>query len=250
MSLILTVLATTNNLVAQQLDFHKVKVIEQKLDGVMELIDTAAIKIKLREVEVLYSQDPKELNKLKLGIIYHETALNLSMVPKSTYTGYAQKSFDILSELLSQESLSQEKKLFVVSYRASALSLVGAEKRKLKLVGQAFDLLKDAVSKYSEVSYLPEFLRGSIAENLPWFCFKKRKFAKKDMQSIIDKQAENREYANWKIMSFTYWAWANQHQGKKNRKQALAYLNKAIDLDPEYKAGRQKAEDLKNKLLE
>ena len=250
MSLILTVLATTNNLVAQQLDFHKVKVIEQKLDGVMELIDTAAIKIKLREVEVLHSQDPKELNKLKLGIIYHETALNLSMVPKSTYTGYAQKSFDILSELLSQESLSQEKKLFVVSYRASALSLVGAEKRKLKLVGQAFDLLKDAVSKYSEVSYLPEFLRGSIAENLPWFCFKKRKFAKKDMQSIIDKQAENREYANWKIMSFTYWAWANQHQGKKNRKQALAYLNKAIDLDPEYKAGRQKAEDLKNKLLE
>ena len=238
----------TNNLTAQQLDFHKVKDIEHQLDGIMELIDTAAIKIKLKEVETLYDQDPSELNKLKLGIIYHETALNLSFVPESQYTGYAQKSFDILSELFNQESLNQEEKLFVASYRASALSLVGAEKRKLKLVGQAFDLLEDAVNKYSDVSYLPEFLRASIAENLPWFCFKKRKFAKRDMQSIIDKQTENSEYADGKIMSFTYWAWANQHQGRKNRKQALEYLNKAIDLDPEYKAGRQKAEDLKNKL--
>ena len=243
-------MALTNSLTAQQLDFHKVKDIEHQLDGVMELIDTVAIKIKLKEVETQYDQDPSELNKLKLGIIYHETSLNLSFLPKSQYKGYAQKSFDILSELFDMESLSQEERLFVASYRASSLSLIGAEKRKLKLVRQAFDLLEDAVKKYSEVSYLPEFLRGSIAENLPWFCFKKRKFAKKDMQSIIDKQAKNNEYANWKIMSFTYWAWANQHQGKGNRNQALAYLNKAIELDPEYKAGRQKAEDLKNKLSE
>ena len=71
------------------------------------------------------------------------------------------------------------------------------------------------------------------------------KFAKRDFQSIIAKQGANAEYANWKIMSFTYWAWANQHQGKKYRSQALDYLDKAIDLDPNYKAGRSRAEQLK-----
>ena len=63
--------------------------------------------------------------------------------------------------------------------------------------------------------------------------------------SIINKQNKNDEYANWKIMSFTYWAWAKQHQGKKYRNQAIAYLDKAISLDQNYKAGRIKAEELK-----
>ncbi len=46
-------------------------------------------------------------------------------------------------------------------------------------------------------------------------------------------------------MSFTYWAWAKQHQNKKYRTQALQYLNKAIAPDPKYQAGRKRAEELK-----
>ncbi|MFC3362759.1 hypothetical protein ACFOG5_06185 [Pedobacter fastidiosus] len=107
----------------------------------------------------------------------------------------------------------------------------------------------DAVEKYSAVSPLPEFLRGSVAENLPWFFFTKRKFAKQDFQSIIDKQERLDDYANWKIMSFTYWAWAKQHQVKKFRSKALQYLEKAIKLDPTYQAGRAKAEELKVALM-
>ncbi|MBX2952920.1 MAG: hypothetical protein KF870_10460 [Leadbetterella sp.] len=49
-------------------------------------------------------------------------------------------------------------------------------------------------------------------------------------------------------MSFTYWAWARQHQAAKYREQALHYLNRAIALDPEYKAGRKRAEELKYKM--
>jgi hypothetical protein len=49
-------------------------------------------------------------------------------------------------------------------------------------------------------------------------------------------------------MSFTYWAWAKQHQSKKHRIQSLQYLDMAIELDPNYKAGRQKAEALKAKM--
>lgn len=248
---IILVLIFINSAAAQNesLNFTKVKAYEHQLDDVMELIDTAELKIKLKKVEDNYKQNPTEINKVRLGIIYHETALNLSFFSKTAFKGYAQKSFDLLSELFDSPKTTKEFLPFISSYRASSLSLVGAETRNLKLLGEAFTLFNDAVNNYSDVSYLPEFLRGSVAENLPWFFFSKRKFAKRDFQSIIDKQGNNKTYANWKIMSFTYWAWANQHQSKKYRTQSLAYLDKAILLDPNYKAGRQKAEDLKIEML-
>ena len=238
----------TNSLTAQQLDFSKVKMVEHQLDDVMEIIDTAELKVKLKDVEQQFQQDPNEINKVRLGIIYHETALNLSFFSKTEYKGYAKKSFDELSDLFNSPSTTQALMPFIASYRASALSLVGAETKKLKLLGQAFTLFGDAVEKYAAISYLPEFLRGSVAENLPWLFFSKRKFAKQDFQSIINKQEKNRDFANGKTMSFTYWAWAKQYQNKKYRSHAIAYLDKAISLDPDYKAGRAKAEELKLKL--
>ncbi len=174
---------TTINSVAaqtQQLGFSKVKAFEHQLDDVMELIDTIQLKIKLNEVEENYKQNPNEINKARLGIIYHETALNLSFFSKTEFKGYAKKSFDTLSELFNSLNTSKELFPFIASYRASALSLVGAEMKKLKLLGEAFSLFNEAVNNYGTVSYLPEFLRGSVAENLPWFFFSKRKFAKKD----------------------------------------------------------------------
>jgi tetratricopeptide (TPR) repeat protein len=244
---------TTIHCIAAQtepLDFSKVKAYEHQLDDVMEIIDTAELKIKLKEVEETYKQSPSEINKVRLGIIYHETALNLSFFSKTTFKGYAKKSFDTLTELVNTPTTSKELLPFITSYRASALSLVGAETRKLALLGEAFKLFEEARAKYAEISYLPEFLRGSVAENLPWLFFSKRKFAKQDFQSIIDKQNKDKAYANWKIMSFTYWAWAKQRQGKKYRTQALSYLNKAIELDPNYKAGRARAEVLKAILVQ
>jgi hypothetical protein len=236
------------NAQTQNLDFSKVKAFEHQLNDVMELIDTTEMKIKLIEVEENYKQNPNEINKVRLGIIYHETALNLSFFSKTAFKGYGKKSFDILSELFNSPNTSKELFPFITSYRASALALIVAESRKMKLLGKAFTLFNDAVKNYATISYLPEFLRGSVAENLPWFLFTKRKFAKQDFQSLIDKQDKNSEYANWKVMSFTYWAWAKQRQSKKYRNQSLAYLDEAISLDPNYKAGRQKAEELKKKM--
>ena len=240
-------MTTLNSVTAQtkNVDFLKVKAFEHQLDDVMELIDTTELKTKLKEVEENYKQNPNEINKVRLGIIYHETALNLSFFSKTEFKGYAKKSFDTLSNLFNSANTSRELFPFIASYRASALSLVGAETKKLKLLGEAFTLFNDAVKNYAAVSYLPEFLRGSVSENLPWFFFTKRKFAKQDFQSIIDKQNKNSEYANWRVMSFTYWACAEQRQSKKYRTQSLAYLDKAISLDQNYKAGRTKAEELK-----
>lgn len=238
----------TNSLTAQQLDFTKVKTFEHQLDDVMEIIDKTELKVKLKEVEQQFQKEPTEINKLRLGIIYHETALNLGFLAKTKFKGYSKKSYDILSEL-SLNTTTKELLPFITSYQASALSLLGGETMKLGLVSDAFKLFEDSIQKYGNVSYSPEFLRGSVAENLPWFFFSKRKFAKIDMQSIIDKQSENSEFANWKIMSFVYWAWANQRQNGKNKAQSLIYLEKAIELDPNYMAGRQRAEDLKAKMM-
>ena len=229
----------------QELDFSKVKAYEYQLDDVMEIINIPELKSKLKEVEEDFQKDQNEINTTRLGIIFHETALNLSFLSKTEYKGYAQKSFDILTTLFNLPSTTKELMPFVSSFRASALSLVAAETKKIKLIGKAFDLFNESVRKYSVVSYLPEYLRGSVAENLPWFFFSKRNIAKKDFQSIIEKQNKNSDYANWKIMSFTYWAWAKQRQGKKYRTLALSYLDKAIALDPSSKAGREKAEKLK-----
>jgi len=239
----------TNNLPAQQPGFSAIKAIEQQLDDVMELIDTSELKAKLKEVEQQFLQDPSEINKSRLGIVYHETALNLSFFSKTEYKGYAQKSYDLLSGIFSAPTTTRALLPFIASYRASALSLVGAETQKLKLLGQSFVLFEDAVKRYADISCLPEFLRGSVAENLPWLFFSKRKYSKKDFQSILNKQAQNASYANGKTMSFVYWAWAKQHQGKRFRKQALNYLDMAIGLDPDGKAGRTKAEELKRLLL-
>ncbi|MCH7402888.1 hypothetical protein ACFOUP_16820 [Belliella kenyensis] len=248
LTLILSTMLTLTHVLAQKLDFEKVKIYEHQLDDVMELIDINELKIKLIEVEKDHSQNPSPINKVRLGIIYHEVALNLSFLSQTEFKGYGRKSFEVLTAQFKASDTPQELLPYICSYRASALSLVSSETNSLKLLSQAFELFKEAVDNYSSISYLPEFLRGSVAENLPWFFFQKRKFARRDFQSIIEKYDNNQEYSNAKIMSFTYWAWANQRQKGKHREQSIIYLDKAIALDPNYKAGRKRAEELKLKM--
>lgn len=237
-----------SNMNAQHLEVIRVKEYEHKLDDVMEIIDTAILKLKLTEVEQAFKIDSSELIEARLGIVYHEMALNLSFFSGGENKGYAAKSYEILRKLSISGQAAPALLPFVASYKASALALISAETRKLRLLGEAFREFDVAIDRYSSISYCPEFMRASVAENLPWFFFSKRKLAKRDLQSIIAKQTKNPDFANWKIMSFTYWAWANQHRGKQFRKQALKYLDLAIDLDPEYKAGRKRAEELKSKM--
>ena len=166
------------------------------------------------------------------------------------YKGYPQKSLDMLDAALLK--LNNDLAIFkplILSYKASALSLLSGETRKLSYLSEAFKLFNKVVTNYASVSYAPEFMRGSVSENLPWFMFKKRSYAKNDFDAIIKKYEADNDYATAKIMSFTYWAWAMQHQSKKYRTTSISYLDKAIALDPNYTAGRKRAEQLKNKIL-
>ena len=243
---ILLAMAITTKANAQQFDLQTIQSFEISLDDVMEIIDKEIVIRKLEEVENAFEKNPNELNSVRLGLIYHEIALNLTFFDKTKqYAGYAQKSYDILTRLSNDPKTTSELFIYIESYRASAISLVAAETRKLKLLGVAFELFEQAVSKYAAVSPRPEFMRGSVAENLPSFMRKKRKYARIDFESIIKKQEANPEYADFRVMSFAYWGWAKAHKKKKFRKQAITYLNKAIEIDPEYKAGRKRAEELK-----
>ena len=220
-----------------------------KLEDVMEIIDTTFLKSHVLEVEKAHQQDSGTINQIRLGIIYHEIALNFGFFNKF-YKGYSQKSLDLLNGALPK--LNKDLAVFmpyVTSYKASALSLLSGETRKLSYLSDAFKLFNEAVAKYASVSYAPEFMRGSVSENLPWFMFKKRSYAKKDFDAIIKKYEADNSYATAKIMSFIYWAWAMQHQSKKHRITSITYLDKAIKLDPNYTAGRKRAEELRNKML-
>jgi tetratricopeptide (TPR) repeat protein len=220
----------------------------EKLEDVMEIIDTIFLKTHLIEVEKAYQHDNSTINQIRLGIIYHEVALNFGFFDK-IYKGYPQKSLDMLNAALPKlNSDLAIFKPFVLSYKASSLSLLSGETRKLGYLSEAFQLFNEAVANYSSVSYAPEFMRGSVSENLPWFMFKKRSYAKIDFDNIIRKYEADNSYAKAKIMSFTYWAWAMQHQSKKYRTTSISYLDKAIELDPNYNAGRKRAEELKNKM--
>ena len=96
------------------------------LDDVMEFIDNNLLQVKLTEVEADYNANLSLLNKVRLGIIYHEVALNLGFFSKQ-YKGYAQKSLTILSECEVNTETPEALEPFILSYEASAITLVAGE---------------------------------------------------------------------------------------------------------------------------
>ncbi len=251
--LLLLALFASRSISAQQkievnLSIDSVKKYEHTLDDVTEVGDTTYLKQKLIALELAYQKSPDATNTLKLGIIYHEVALNFGFLSNSTFTGYSQKSYDLLHNAIESNIVHPALMPLIESYRASALALLSGESSNLKLLKQSFELFNEAVEKYAEYSSIPEFLRGSVAENLPFFMVRKRKYAKTDFSSIIAKYEANNDYASAKVMSYTYWAWAKNHKASKNRSKSLAYLNKAVELDPNYEGGRERSEQLISEL--
>lgn len=225
-----------------------IQAVHTLLEDVMEIIDHDFLSAQLNQVEKAFRQEENLIHKIRLAIVYHEVALNFGFFD-SLYKGYPKKALDLFDQVLPQLTDDLKNfKPFVLAYQASALSLLSGETKKLGYLSDAFRIFESAVQHYGHLCYAPEFMRGSVAENLPWFLFKKRGYAKKDFTSIIDRYERDPSYASDKIMSFTYWAWANQHQSKKYRMQAIHYLEKAIVLDPNYRGGRQRAEELLVKL--
>jgi hypothetical protein len=238
---------TAATITAQPLTRNNVTLAGLQLEDVMEIIDTTGLRDRVSAAEKTAAESKTLLPRIRLGILYHEAALNFSFLSKTKDKGWAAKSYLLLDSIFSTDTVSAFRP-YTASYRASAYALLAGENGSLKQLTQAFSLFEIAVKQYADVCALPEFLRGSVAENLPGWMFRKHRFAKIDFNSIISKYEADKTYATPALMSFSYWAWANQHQGKKHRAQALRYLNLAIELDATGKAGKKRALELKAKL--
>ena len=217
-----------------------------------ELTDRKEILNKLSIAEAVHITELQDVNTMiKIGLIYHEVALNLNRFApkKDRRTGYAEKSFQVLSKLVAKPILSKEIQIWILTYQASSLALLSGEKGSLILLSRAFSLFEIAIAKYDQESYLPRFLRASVSENLPWLFWRKRKFAKLDLDNLVKRIEDNPSAIPDKIKSFIYWAWANQFKNKINKRQVVKkHLRESIRLDPEKKAGFLNAEKLLIKL--
>lgn len=247
--LILAFAAASATASAQTISRSSIAAAAQQLDDVMEITDTVNLRNRIVTAEKLAAASSDMLARIRLGILYHEAALNFTLLAKTGEKGLAAKSYSLLDSLAEKTDTASAFLPFIVSYRASALALMAGETGSLKQLGKAFDLFEIAVKQYSAVCAMPEFLRGSVAENLPKWMFRKHRFARIDMTQLKLKYEADSSYATPKLMSFTYWAWANQHQKAKYREEALRCVDKAIALDTTGKAGKPRAEALKAKLL-
>jgi len=130
---------TVAELNAQNLNLKKLESYETTLDDVMEIIGKELVIKKMKEVEEDFQEKPDELNTVRLGLIYHDVALNLTFFDKTKkYAGYAQKSSDIITKLSENKKTTPELMVFIESYRASSLALIAGETKKLSLLGNSF----------------------------------------------------------------------------------------------------------------
>lgn len=208
------------------------------LDDVTEIIGEENVRAKLLEYEALLKTDNSVLNQIKLGIVYHEASLNLLKLGEK---GYAVKSYTLLGDPKLLASAPPNMMPIIVSYLASARSLMGAEEGSIKHVKDAFLILDRAEEQFGEVSSTPLFLRGSIAENLPWIFFKGG-VAKTDFKTIIKRDKLNDKYASDKIMSFVYFGLAKQVLSDSDA--AKGYLHTSMQLDPDKQAAYEMADNL------
>jgi hypothetical protein len=229
---------------AQTITRNSVALAGAEIDDVMEITDTIRLRTLLAQAHQHTTDSSGLLQQLRLGILYHEAALNFTFLAQTGEKGLAAKSYSLLDGLAGKTDSTNNFQPYIASYRASALALMAGETGNLKQLNTAFVLFEAAVAKYAGVCALPEFLRGSVAENLPFWMFRKHGFAKTDFEQIKLKYEADSSFASSKLMSFTYWAWANQHKKAKHRAEALRCLHKAIALDPLGTAGRPRAEAL------
>lgn len=229
-------LAVTMN--AAGLNRDRVTSIEAELEPYMQLTDNIALARDLPKMENKAESATTPLAKLQSAIFLHEIAANFQ--GNATYDGYAQKSYDILTALAADANTEAELMPFITAYQGSAQVLMGEETGSKKNIRKGIKTLDASVENYRKYSFVSRFLRGSTFERLDL----RKSVAREDFTMLVVNYEFNNEFANNKVMSHSYTAWANLHQDKVYRDKAISYLKKAISLDPKGSAGKQKAESL------
>jgi len=201
-----------------------------QLEDIMDISDLDRITSLLLEQRNITKLTPNTINKVRLGILYHDVALKSLSRNKAERRYYTEEAYRMLTNLSNDLKIEEELKPFVKAYQASVLALLGAERNNSQLVNQAFGLFEQAMQQYGHFCYAPQYLRARVAEQLPR-SFGKRRMARKDYSELIDRYGLDCRFATYKSMSYVYWAWAKLHNNKKNKKQLIRYLEQSIKLD-------------------
>lgn len=193
---------------------------------ISEILDPGQARANVTAAEHALNREHSVVNRLRLGIAYHEAALNF--LP-SGVSGDAQKSYDILSAADLHAEVAPALEPYIFAYLASAQALLAADGGAIANVAAAFDIFDRVVARYGHVANITLFLRGSVAENLPWFFFKAND-AKRDLETIIARAEHDADYASSKTLSFVHFGLGRLLAGDSVA-AALQHLRYAMVLD-------------------
>lgn len=193
-----------------------------------QVMEISSIEQLLSAIAQLEEAEATQENKTKLGILYHDAALKVEKGQRE----YIEKSYTQFTVLMKDKSLSDELRAYVAAYQASSLALLGANRENKKMIEQAFVLFEQAEKHYNALEFVVPYLRSKTISLLPYGNIYKNQ-AKRDLEVLIDRYGLDKDFANDRIMAHAYYSWAAAHQRKRFRKQAMRYLEKAIELNPE-----------------
>lgn len=240
--LILTLMGFSTLVNAQTLE-ENAELASNELAEVIDIVDFDQIMAKISSQKELIKKEPTFLNKVKLGILYHDGAMQLVGTKKAARRELAEESYTLLSILATESSKQPHLLPFVKAYQASSLGLLGAANTNNDLIKQSFVLFDQTIDQFGKAYYVPLYLRAKIAENLP-YPYNKKRWAKTDYSNLINWFESNSNSINNRTMIQTYLAWAKLHANKKDYSQAVQYLEEAIKLGQDNNSTVQKAKEL------
>jgi len=235
--------------VAPVLAMDQVQIIEYE-HKLMEVMGTDKVDSLVANIAQLEKDLDKQeglaynLGKIRLGIYYHNLALNGF---KMGYRGFAEKSFDTFRQIHEDPGCKPELRPIVLSYLGSSRAIMGDESNnpidKIRFVQEGVAYLDEAVNKYKDYSYIPYFIRANVCIALPDF-FGKEKEAFKDYSSLEQWYQRTPERIPAGIMSVVYFNLGDYHKKQRNLRKACDYWEKAEILDPDGEIGAQAREML------
>jgi tetratricopeptide (TPR) repeat protein len=197
------------------------------------------------DLEKRFAASPNDLPlQISLGVVYMNISRDL--FPKGV-TGYAKKSSDLLESALKNPALPAELRPLVLSYAGSARALAGKEEPnpagKISRVNDGFRLLDEAVNQYRNDSFYPCFIRANVADGVPVF-FNKDEGMKNDLDFLLRESAKDSQFLVKENQSFVYAMLGDWNKRKKKMDDAIAAWKKAVELDPDMKAGGKPAKEM------
>jgi hypothetical protein len=194
------------------------------LEQFTEILNKNVLQDNQKTLEKIAQPDVLEI--IALGLTYHEICVLYFMLEKNKqYAPYASKALTTLSS--ARPDAPEWTLPMLDSYINSSRSLVAAVKGNLIGLLRVIRDYDKLIDKYSATSYHPEFLQGSLLENLP-NVFGAHSKAKQRFENIVTKYNKDHAYATPKIISFCYLSLGKL---SKNPKEKIDYLEQSIKID-------------------